>query len=490
MHTAVAQNPLAHVLIVDDERGIREILSDFLELEGYSVVTAGDGVEALEVLSSEPVDLVLTDMKMPRMGGIELLEQIRDEHPRLVTLLMTGYGTVETAIEAMKAGAFDYVLKPFRVEDVVHTVGRALDQKRIKTENIELRAALSLYRLAARLGDTVELAPTLDLVVETVREQTGADQVGVMLFPDEDTAWAGASAGPREPITEADLTPAGRRVKSATRAEGPAVSGYLTVGPRTSGVNALLMTPLVSKGRRLGLLVALRATHPFNEGDRKLMTIIADRAAVAVQNAQLYETLESTFVHTIEAFVTALEEKDRYTAGHSERVAEFAQVTAEAMGLPAAEVELIYQGGRLHDIGKLTLRPEDLNKPAALTNEEYERFKAHPQFGEDLMAPIPAFRPILAAMGGHHERWDGKGYPRGIAGETIPLIARIIAVADTYDAMTSHRAYRSALKHSIAVGELATCAGTQFDPEVVDAFLVGIERWRDRRRAAGREYPR
>ncbi|MCA9548364.1 MAG: HD domain-containing protein, partial [Myxococcales bacterium] len=276
----------------------------------------------------------------------------------------------------------------------------------------------------------------------------------------------------------------------AVLAEGDAVQTWLADTEATRGTQALLLLPLLQKGQPLGLLAALRQAGRFTEGERQLGIILADRAAVAIQNARLFETLERTFVHTIEAFVTALEEKDRYTAGHSERVAEFAQVTAEAMGLDPDFCELCYQGGRLHDIGKLTLRPEDLNKPAALTRDEFERFKAHPGFGESLMRPIPAFRHILPAVGGHHERWDGKGYPRGIGGHEIPLIARIMAVADTYDAMTSHRAYRSALAHAIAIDEIRKHAGSQFDPEVVTGFLVGIERWREARRKAGREYPR
>ncbi len=480
-----------HVLVVDDERPIREILSDFLSLEGFVVHTAPDGEAGLACLAEHAVDVVLSDLKMPGMGGLALLAEIRTRYPQIITLMMTGYGTVETAIEAMKAGAADYVLKPFQVDSVVLTIQRALDARQVRRENIELKQALSLYSLAGHLGDTVELQPTLRLLVDTVQAQTGAERAAVVLLPTDDEAWdAAAAAGPGAALTLSDFTAEAQAGQAAVAAHGDAVWRWLVSTPRTEGTASVLLLPLMFDGRALGLLVALRTQGQFIEGDRKLAAILADRAAVAVKNAQLFETLERTFVSTIEAFVNALEEKDRYTAGHSERVAEFAQVTAEAMQLDPAFCELCYQGGRLHDIGKLTLRPEDLNKPAALTQDEYERFKAHPGFGEALMRPIPAFRHILPAVGGHHERWDGKGYPRGIAGYDIPLIARIMALADTYDAMTSHRAYRSALKHDVAIKEIRRCAGTQFDPEVVEGFLVGIERWRDARRRAGREYPR
>jgi HD-GYP domain-containing protein (c-di-GMP phosphodiesterase class II) len=256
-------------------------------------------------------------------------------------------------------------------------------------------------------------------------------------------------------------------------------------------VRSLLALPLTSRGRRLGILLAAReGTTPFVEGQRKLLTILADRAAAAVHNAQLFESLERNFRTSVEVFIAALEEKDRYTRGHSERVAEFAEATARVLGLPDEECDLIYQSGRLHDIGKLTIRAEELNKPAGLTQEEFQRFKAHPGFGEDLLRNIPAFRKLLPGIGMHHEKWDGTGYPRGMKGEEIPMMARIMSIADTYDAMTSHRAYRSALRHQVAVDEIKRCGGTQFDPRVVEAFCVGIDVWRQRREAEGREYPR
>jgi response regulator RpfG family c-di-GMP phosphodiesterase len=481
----------ARILVVDDEQVIREIISDFLLMEGFQVGTAGDAESALVELGRRPYNLVISDLKMPGMGGLELLAALRESHPDVVTLMMTGYGTVETAIEAMKRGAYDYILKPFKVEEVVHTVKRGLEQQRLRAENIELRSALSLYRLAARLGDEIELDAVLRLIVDTVREQTDADRVSVILLPTDEVRWEGAHTGAGEPLTEHDLTEEAIAAREPALATNGRCFRYLRSSDRTASVSSLILLPLVSRGRLLGLLVATRdGARPFVEGQRKLLTILADRAAAAVHNAQLFEEQERTFRETIEAFVAALEDKDRYTRGHSERVAEFAMITAAEMGLPSRDVELVYQGGRLHDIGKLTLKAEELNKPGALSREEFERFKQHPGYGEQLMRRIPCFRPILAAIGGHHEKFDGSGYPRGLRGYDIPLMARIMAVADTYDAMTSHRAYRSALTHAFAVDEIQRCAGTQFDPDVVRAFVVAIEGWRDRRRGEGREYPR
>ncbi|MCA9542390.1 MAG: response regulator, partial [Myxococcales bacterium] len=352
------------VLVVDDEEVIREVLADFLTLEGFQVSTAANGEAALAALDRQPAQLVISDLKMPGLGGLGLLSILRERHPEVVTLIMTGYGTVETAIEAMKRGAFDYVLKPFKVEEVMHTVQRALEQQRLRAENIELKAALSLAQLAARLGDEVELSPTLRLIGDTVREQVRADRVSVILLPDEDTAWEGAHAGEGPALTLAALTDAAARLTSGVLCRNGACFEYLRRGPATDAITALALTPLVTGQRRLGFIAATRdGGGPFAGGAHQLLTILADRAAVAVHNAQLFETLERTFRTTIEAFVNALEDKDRYTAGHSERVAEFACITAAEMGFDEAYVQLVHRAGRLHDIGKLTLRTEELNKP-------------------------------------------------------------------------------------------------------------------------------
>lgn len=479
------------ILVVDDEPSIREILCDFLRMEGFHVQDAPDGRAALTVLAQHRFNLLISDLKMPEMGGLELLAEAREQYPDLVSLLMTGYGTVETALAAMKNGAFDYILKPFKVEEVVHTVKRALEQQRLTQENIELRASLSLYRLASRLGEEIELQPTLRLIAETVRDQTDAHRVSVVLFPDEDGVHYEVAHSGGPPLTGADLTESGLAIRRPVLAAEGRIFRYVRLSDHTRAVTSLLALPLTSRGRFLGLLLAVReGGAPFVEGQRKLLTILADRAAAAVHNCQLFESLERNFRTSIEVFVAALEEKDRYTRGHSERVAEFAEVTARELGLPDEDVEEIYQSGRLHDIGKLTIRAEELNKPAGLTQEEFQRFKAHPGFGEELLKNIPAFRRLLPGIGMHHEKFDGTGYPRGLKGDDIPLMARIMSVADTYDAMTSHRAYRSALKHQQAMDEIRRCAGTQFDPSVVEAFCRGIEVWRERRRVEGRDYPR
>ena len=167
----------------------------------------------------------------------------------------------------------------------------------------------------------------------------------------------------------------------------------------------------------------------------------------------------------------------RWRDGHSERVAAYAQVLALKLGLPHEQVEIVRQAALMHDIGKIGC-VMNLNKPGKLSQEEYEVFKMHPAHGRDILEPISFLHPLIPGVHLHHERWDGLGYPLGLKAQDIPLIARIISVADTYDAMTSDRAYRKALPHEVATSEINRCTGSQFDPDVAQLFLSTVEDYR------------
>ena len=485
-----AVSDVASVIIVDDDASVCDVLGDFLRLEGLQV-TATSACAAHEklpdLMAGRSLNVLIYDLDS---GSLDALRRIRARHPDLLTIVTSVEARADTAIDAVHEGAFDFILKPFKVEQVVQTVAHAAEQQRLRAENIELEAALSLYRLAEQLSGQVELGPTLRFIVQTVSEQVEADRVSVVLFPDELVRWEGESlGGPALGVT--DLTPVGRGLTQAARATHGRVFRYLEHSPRTQTVSSLLVLPLISSGRPLGVLVVARDGGPgFVGGQKKLLTIVADRAAAAVHNAQLFERVERSYRETIEAFVNTLEEKDPYTRGHSERVANFCEITGMELGLPDAEVEVLYHAGRLHDIGKLAMRQEELNKPGRLTDEELERFRRHPESGMLLLARIPMFQKLLPAIVAHHETYAGTGYPRRLRGEQIPLMGRITSVADTYDAMTSHRAYRAALSHTAALAELRRCAGTQFDPLVVEAFCAAIHKWRSVQKADGLDVPR
>jgi response regulator RpfG family c-di-GMP phosphodiesterase len=487
----------ARVLVVDDEETIREMLGEFLELEGYHVTTAVDGMEALDALDGAPFDLVLTDMKMPRMGGITLLEQMRKHAPSTVAVIMTGFGTVETAIDAMKRGAYDYILKPFKLEEVLCVVERAVEKRRMETENIRLRQALSLYKVSEAISASLSLDQVMETVMSSCMSELGTDMVAAWLRDGEgELVERQRRLSDRQPAGGADIGEIDPHVVAAMLESGDPLIVHGEASRRffergaTAPLASFVAVPLTVKNRSLGFIATavLGPGQRLEEGQRKLLSIIASRAAASIENARLFGDLQATFHQTIEGLASALDKMDRYTAGHSERVATYAVYLARRLGLDDKEIEITRQSALMHDIGKIGCAL-NLNKPGKLTDDEYEVFKKHPGYGKDILSPIKFLHPLIPGVHLHHERYDGRGYPLGLKGSNIPLIARIISVADTYDAMTSDRSYRRALPHEVALAEIECCSGSQFDPDMAGSFVEGIETYREEQKGRGEKIP-
>ena len=518
----LSQELAPRILVVDDEKSIREILTDFLELEGYVVDAVADGESALVELSRRTYDIVLSDLKMPGIGGLDLLEAITHGSNPVLVVIMTGFGTVETAIEAMKRGAYDYVLKPFKIEDVVRVLRRGLDRQLLAQENLRLREALSIYRISEAIATSMKLDHILELIVQATLEEVEADLVTLLL---EDPATgqmverlrkhaAHAAPGTKDGSRdfghgrlEAGSLLAHFRGDLPLLAHGPrALRFFAGAGHSDEHVVSFCSVPLRIGTRVFGALNACSYTpgRRFTEGQRKMLSVLASRVAVSIENAQLYgdlvdrnrelgqasASLEENFTTTLIGFAHALEEADRYTRGHSERVSFYSSLLAEGLEMPLAEQRMVVQAGLMHDIGKIGIRYDKLNKPGKLTPEETAMFRTHPAKGKRILEPMRFMAELIPAAWCHHEHFDGAGYPQGLAGDAIPLVGRVVSIADTYDAMTSDRAYRKALPHEVAVRELVRCAGTQFDPELVQVFTRRIEENRVQRRAAGEWVPR
>ncbi len=474
------------MLVVDDEESIRDMLCQFLELEGYQVSTANDGQEALDYLGTQPVDLVLTDLKMPRVGGIALLKELSVQAPGTLAVIMTGFGTVETAIDAMKQGAYDYILKPFKLDEVAHVIRRAIDKRQVEAENIRLREALSLYKVSEAISASLSLDEVMEAVAISCLEELDANLISTWLddneggFAERDRI---CRSTPSDQLVLGEMDH--RAVLSRLGSDQPLLAygsqalDFFEADERNAAPRSFVAVPLSIKNRMIGFIaVASSASgRRFGEGHRKILSIIASRAAAAIENARLYSDLQGTFQQTIEGLAKAIDKMDRYTSGHSDCVAAHSVFIARRLGLAHDEVELIRQSAQMHDVGKIGCML-NLNKPGKLTDDEYEVFKRHPGYGRDILEPIKFLNPLIPGVHMHHERFDGRGYPLGRSGNDIPLMARVISVADTYDAMTSDRSYRRALPHKVALAEIKRCAGAQFDPEIAHSFLDGIEEFR------------
>ncbi|MFN2398020.1 MAG: HD domain-containing phosphohydrolase [Gemmatimonadaceae bacterium] len=320
-------------LVVDDELRLRQALVRLMRGEGFSCSEARSGIEALEILDREPVTLVLSDLRMPGMGGLDLLGQIRKRFPDVAVVMITAVAEVEVAVDCLSRGAMDYITKPFVLEEVRARAEQAIEKRRLMKENREHHAQLE----------------------HRVREQA--------------------------------------------------------------------------------------------------------------------QRLEDLFLVSIQSLAEALELKDPYTSGHSVRVSYLASAIAQAMGFGSEAIRQIEIGGHLHDIGKIGVREDVLNKQGPLTPEEYQHIMTHPVLGWRILKPLLGDIPVaLNIVRSHHERYDGSGTPDKLASTDIPLEARIVSVVDAFDAMLSSRPYRRGLSRADAVEELTRHAGTQFDSEVVDVF--------------------
>jgi putative nucleotidyltransferase with HDIG domain len=236
----------------------------------------------------------------------------------------------------------------------------------------------------------------------------------------------------------------------------------------------LISAPLVNKDNLVGVINCERVLSkkgPFTPENLDLLETLASQASIAIENARLYHNLLNVYLETIRSLAAAIDAKDSYTHGHSRRVTDLSVGIALEMGLAKTEVDTIRHASLLHDVGKIGISEQILLKPGRLTDEEFETIKSHPHIGAGILNSIEFLKNVCEIIKHHHERYDGRGYPSALNADEIPLGSRIICVADSFDAITSHRPYRKPLTFQEAIDEVVRCAGSQFDPKVVDAFI-------------------
>jgi putative two-component system response regulator len=341
----IGDNEGARLLLVDDEETIRLALSRFLRSRGYVVQTAESGSEALDMLRRGRYGLMLCDVRMPGIGGVELVPQALSIDPELAVMMLTAVNDAPTATEALANGAMDYLMKPIELGDLHQAIERVLHRRALTIEQ--------------------------------------------------------------------------RNVERLIREE-----------------------------------VALRTAEL--EGEKL--------------------ALRTLTVDIIDALINAQEAKDQFLRGHSQRVAELGASIAQEMGLDVDTVEDVRRAGRLHDVGKIGIRESVLNKPGALTPEEFEHVKDHVRIGIEILAPLRHIGRPVRFVHDHHEHWDGAGYPRGLIGENISIGGRILCAADAFDALTSQRAYRAPMAAAATVEYLGAHVGGLLDPAVFEALRSVVSR--------------
>lgn len=372
-------------------------------------------------------------------------------------------------------------------------LANVMDSVKLYWEMSEKVSRLSVLMDASiHMTSTLDLEEVLDLIMSQAKEVLDAEASSVFLIDEEKNELYFVSAtGTGGGKAKRVRVPWGKGIVGWVAETGetllvPDVAKdkrfYRKVDEETDFVTkSILAVPLVVKGRVVGVAESLnkKGTSGFTQDYVELFEAFARHAAVAVDNARLYSELEELFKSSIRAVVFVVEAKDKYTRGHTERVTEYSVMAARELALSKDEVKRVEIASLLHDIGKIGIPDTILGKPGKLTDEEFEIVKDHPVRGCEIMGPIAAMKNVIPGIRHHHERYDGLGYPDKLKGKEIPLLGRIISVADVFDALTTDRPYRGAISIDETLEYLQSNAGYQFDPDVVDAFCKAYDRQRE-----------
>lgn len=335
----------------------------------------------------------------------------------------------------------------------------------LDTSRVREMAMKATCRLLDCEGATLYLVDEekKELYFEAIVGSVSSEQLKEIRLPIDESSIAGTVALKRQALMINDIAKEKRHYKKADE-------------KNKFHTHNMICTPVETRGKLIGVLQALnRHSGAFEEADLRLLHTLSHQVAIAVENALLYQDLQSQFLETVTAMASAIDAKDRYTGGHTKRVALFSELIAKYMGKTEEEIKQVRLAAILHDIGKIGVDDKVLKKEAPLDKEEWEHMKKHPEFGYRILGHVKSMKMITDGMHFHHERPDGMGYPHGLKGEEIPEIARIISVADTFDAMTSNRPYRKGMDYDVAFEEIVRHRGSQFDEKVVDAFVEAFK---------------
>ena len=453
------------ILIVDDDSMSRKLAEMVLGKDGYKVVSADSGEACIDYLKREKsIDLVLLDIEMPEMGGIETLEKIRADksiaETKVIFLTANDFSRYEDV--SKRLGVLDFISKPMYGPETLERIRKAFAKEDANTKETILvidddRMNLKLAEHMLKSSYNVVMAISYREVLEFLSKELPSLVLLDVHMPE---------------MNGFELLAEIRKLKDCD--DLPVI--FLTadsdreteVRVFREGALDYIQKPFVQEVllERIKRILSLRKlqTSLEREVERQTAELEESRRKHEILSLQVVKTLAS-----------AIDAKDRYTNGHSSRVAQYSKEIALRAGKSIEYQDEIYFVGLLHDIGKIGIPDHILNKNSRLSDEEYEIIKQHPSIGVEILKNITEMPNIVIGAHYHHERFDGKGYPEGLSGKDIPEIARIIAVADAYDAMTSRRSYRSALPHDVVREELVKGKNLQFDPDFADVMIKMID---------------
>jgi len=425
------------------------------------------------------------------MNGMDFLQKSKEIAPSVPVVILTGLSSMEVAVFAMRKGASDFLTKPFTIDKIIQTAKRVLGEwklygrlvsKQGSDESLKILNA-ELFKRLHEIGALHSIGVEVDGCYDNRDICSRVAQMAAKLLAVQESFF-GIIDGERLDIRSSvgingaffpisghisDTVVRGRRYYIADIGKPHPYTGV-------SLTSQFLAIPCLVGNDVFGILnLSGKAdSASFTEDEIFIAINLARKISSKIENNALYEVFFNNVAATMKSIITMVGARDSYTKEHSDRVTMYSVEIANAMGISSEEINTLRFGGILHDIGKIGVRDTVLLKPGKLSSEEMNEVQLHAIIGDEIVKPINFFEGERKIIRHHHERYDGKGYPDGIGGADIPTIVRILTVTDAYDAMTSHRPYRRALSIQAATEELKRCAGTQFDPAVVDVFKATL----------------
>ncbi len=483
------ENPLGldkSILIVDDYLPTRQILTDSLRQAGYhEICEAENGRRALEQCRQSSFDLVISDVMMPDMGGMELLNQLREINPDTGVIMITAHPATDLTVSAMKKGAIDFLKKPFDIDELLFKVNLYLNEKTLLEHNhpetrvseIQIKNKTKELAVHEYIYDSFEpiegdhdqvFKKIVDLSLKVVDGEEGS----LLIFDEENRVFRSEIiVSPDRKLYEQQTIPALKQIFLEVVEKKEALVIHSSEHPEIAP--SLICAPLMIRNNIFGILcIRKKINHElFTTKDLHYIVSLTKRASLNLENRLLYESVYNNVLDTFKSIIASIQVRDHYTEEHCFRVTAMSEKIARGLHCTEREIESLKISGMLHDVGKIAIPDSVLLKPGSLTFEEFTVIKSHSEMGEQILRPLLLLEQERDIVLHHHERWDGKGYPTGLAGTDIPMLSRILAVADAYDAMTNNRPYRSAMTQESAVAEINRNRNTQFDEQIVDVFM-------------------
>jgi response regulator RpfG family c-di-GMP phosphodiesterase len=500
------------ILVADDDPTLQFALIHNLRAEGYDVISVNDGQQALARARDNDPDLIVLDVTMPKMNGVDALRHLKEDPKtaEIPVIMLTARADVEHRVLGLDCGADEYVTKPFEMAELMARIRSmrrlSIARRELAVTNSRLSREVSdkthrldvLYWFARRLNEAHCREDVYQLVAEAVQEATGARRLSLLLPDEQGRLRCVKAVGLPSQVAKNLLIKSGEGIAGTVYETGRTlVAEDVTRCPVRAAryetdtfLSApLLSTRLTTQEEAIGVLNVTEKPGgaSFTQEETECVGSIADMAAVAIHNQMRRAKLDDAMRVLLLTIGRLSEFRDDETATHLERVQQYAGLLARQLRtMPKYEAQIDDEFVKhlelctpLHDIGKVGIPDEILLKAGGLTPEEFEIMKRHVEIGLQTLEvaagttePVPLLQMCIEIVHGHHERYDGSGYPLGRRGAAIPLPARIVALADAYDAITSRRPYKEALPHPRAVAIITAEAGRHFDPDVVDAFLA------------------